>query len=156
MNAALPAAPLPGRLNEIVDAFADLPRDLKLELLLDYANALPPLPDELAANRDRLERVHECQTPFFVATELADGHVRLHFDAPDESPTTRGFAGILHAGLDSEPVGDVLAVPADFSAQLGLDEAISPLRLRAIAAILGVVQRQVRAQTGRQACVSGL
>lgn len=147
------AAPLPGRLDEIVEAFADLPRDVKLELLLDYANQLPPLPERYAANRDSLERVHECQTAFFVATEVEDGRVHLHFDAPDESPTTRGFAGILHAGLDSEPVDDVLAVPGDFSARLGLNEAVSPLRLRGIAAILGVVQRQVRAQT-RQRPVS--
>jgi len=139
-------APLPGRLGEVVDAFADLPRDVKLELLLDYANGLPPLPERYAENRDSLERVHECQTPFFVATELDDGHARLWFDAPDESPTTRGFAGILHAGLDGEPADAVLAVPADFSARLGLSDAVSPLRLRGITAILAAVQRQTRAQ----------
>ena len=142
MSAA--ATPLPGRLDEIVEAFAEMPRDVKLELLLDYANRLPPLPERYAENRDSLERVHECQTPFFVATEVEDGRVHMHFDAPDESPTTRGFAGILWAGLDGEPVEQVLAVPADFSARLGLSDAISPLRLRGIAAILGVVQRQVR------------
>lgn len=142
MNAAL----LPGRLEEVVEQFADLPREVKLELLLDYANSLPPLPEEYEDDRTPLERVHECQTPFFVAVELEDGRVRLHFDAPDESPTTRGFAGILHAGLDGTTAEDVLAVPADFSARLGLNDAISPLRLRGISAILGVVQRQVRAQ----------
>jgi cysteine desulfuration protein SufE len=136
---------LPGRLDEVVEQFADLPRQLKLEALLDYANAVPPLPAAYAEHRDALERVHECQTPFFVATDLEDGRVRLHFDAPVEAPTTRGFAGILYAGLDGATIEDVLAVPADLSARLGLAEAISPLRLRGIAAILGVVQRQVRA-----------
>jgi cysteine desulfuration protein SufE len=145
------AAALPGRLGEVVEAFAGLPRDVKLELLLDYANGLPPLPDAYADDRGALERVHECQTPFFVATEVEDGHVHLYFDAPDESPTTRGFAGILHAGLDGEAVNEVLAVPADFPAQLGLDDAVSPLRLRGIAAILGVVQRQARARMVAQA-----
>jgi len=135
---------LPGRLDEIVGEFADLPRELKLELLLDYAIALPSLPAEYAEHRESLERVHECQTPFFVAAEVEDGCVRLHFDAPEESPTTRGFAGILHAGLDGTTVEEVLAVPADFPGRLGLSDAVSPLRLRGIAAILGVVQRQVR------------
>jgi cysteine desulfuration protein SufE len=139
--------PLPGRLDEIVAELSDLPRELKLETLLDYANALPPLPLRYAENRNRLERVHECQTPFFVATEIEDGHVRLWFDAPDESPTTRGFAAILHAGLDGTSPEEVLAVPADFSARLRLDDAVSPLRLRGISAILGVVQRQVRAKS---------
>ena len=139
--------PLPGRLDEVVAELSDLPRELKLETLLDYANALPPLPPRYAENRDLLERVHECQTPFFVATEIEDGHVRLWFDAPDESPTTRGFAAILHAGLDGTSPDEVLAVPADFSARLGLNDAVSPLRLRGITAILGVVQRQVRARS---------
>ena len=103
-------ATLPGRLDEVVEQFADLPRDVKLELLLDYANAVPPLPEELAANRDTFERVHECQTPFFVAVEVAEGRVRLHFDAPAESPTTRGFAGILHAGLDGATVEVVVVL----------------------------------------------
>ena len=78
------------------------------------------------------------------AAEVTDGRVCLHFDAPEEAPTTRGFAGILHSGLDGTTVQEVLAVPADFSARLGLSDAVSPLRLRGIAAILGVVQRQVR------------
>jgi cysteine desulfuration protein SufE len=143
-------APLPGRLDDVVAELCDLPRELKLEALLDYANALPPLPQRYAANRHLFERVHECQTPFFVATELEDGHVRLWFDAPDESPTTRGFAGILHAGLDGTSPDEVLAVPADFSARLGLNDAVSPLRLRGISAILNVVQRQVRAKSTQQ------
>lgn len=139
--------PLPGRLDEVVEMFAELPRELKLEALLEYADALPPLPAAYAARPDALEQVHECQTPFFVAAEVEDGRVRLHFEAPDESPTTRGFAGILHAGLDGASPEEVLAVPADFSARLGLTEAVSPLRLRGIAAILAVVQRQVRDRT---------
>jgi cysteine desulfuration protein SufE len=138
---------LPGRLEEIVAEFSDLSNELKLEVLLDYANALPPLPHRYAEDRDLLERVHECQTPFFVVTEIEDGHVRLWFDAPDESPTTRGFAGILYAGLDGTSPREVLNVPANFSAQLGLNDAVSPLRLRGITAILGVVQRQVRARS---------
>jgi len=138
------AAPLPDRLAEVVEQFADLPRDVKLELLLDYANSVPPLPEAYEDDRSVLERVHECQTPFFVAVDLEDGRVRLHFDAPDESPTTRGFAGILHAGLDGATAEEVLAVPADFSARLGLSDAVSPLRLRGIVAILAAVQRQVR------------
>jgi cysteine desulfuration protein SufE len=140
-------ARLPGRLDEIVTQLSDLPNELKLAALLEYADTLPPLPQRYAENRHLLERVHECQTPFFVATEIEDGHVRLWFDAPEESPTTRGFAGILAAGLDGTSPDEVLAVPASFSVQLGLDDAVSPLRLRGITAILGVVQRQVRARS---------
>ena len=136
---------LPPRLEEIVEEFADLPDDLRLEALLDYSRRVPPLPPELGANRDALEQVHECQTPFFVATEVGeDGTVELFFDAPPEAPTTRGFAGVLYEGLNGASADEVLATPETFYSAMGLERVISPLRLRGIAAILGRLKRQVR------------
>jgi hypothetical protein len=41
------------------------------------------------------------QPPLFLAIEVDDdGTVHLFFDAPPGGPATRGFAGILYAGLD--------------------------------------------------------
>jgi cysteine desulfuration protein SufE len=138
-------APLPDRLATVVAAFRTAPKPLKLELLLEHARRVPPLPAALRDEPGRLERVDECQTPFFLATEIdADGRVHLHFDAPEESPTTRGFAGVLWVGLDGATVDEVLAVPADIADHLGLAQAISPLRLRGMGAILARLQRQVR------------
>jgi cysteine desulfuration protein SufE len=144
---AAEAAPgaLPPALAEIADLFAGSPPRDRLELLLEYAQGLPPLPERYAAHPERLEPVPECQSPLFVATELDDaGRVHLFADAPAESPTTRGFAGILHAGLDGLPADTVLAVPGDFTARLALTDVVSPLRLRGAAALLGRIQRQVR------------
>lgn len=46
-----------------------------------------------------MDRVHECQTPFFRAVEAdPDGTVSLYFDVPAESPTVRGYASILYEG----------------------------------------------------------
>jgi cysteine desulfuration protein SufE len=130
----------------VVEEFAELPRELRLEALLDYSRRVPPLPPALAGNRDAMEQVHECQTPFFVASEVAeDGAVSLWFDAPPEAPTTRGFAGILAVGLNGASVEEVLAVPDGFYAEMGLHEVVSPLRLRGIGAILARVKRQLRA-----------
>ena len=140
-------AALPARLAEIVDDFAvSQPRD-RLELLLEYSQSLPPLPARLAEHPERLERVPECQSPLFVAAELdGDGRVHLSFDAPPESPTTRGFAGIFHAALDGAAAHEVLAVPPDVSSRLALAEVVSPLRMRGADALLARVQRQVRSQ----------
>jgi cysteine desulfuration protein SufE len=94
--------------------------------------------------------VHECQSPLFLAVEVdqdADRHVHLFFSAPPEAPTTRGFAGILRTGLDGEPAAQVLAVPDDFYTALGLAQAVSPLRLRGMAAMLARIKKQVRAAT---------
>jgi cysteine desulfuration protein SufE len=138
---------LPGRLQEIVDEFAGLPPELRLEALLDYSRRVPPLPPRLEGHRDAMEQVPECQTPFFLATEVGDDDaVTIHFDAPPEAPTTRGFAGILSEGLNGAPAAEVLAVPNGFYSALGLDRVVSPLRLRGISAILGRLKRQVGVQ----------
>jgi cysteine desulfuration protein SufE len=93
-----------------------------------------------------MEQVVECQTPFFLATEVdADGQVRLFFDVPAEAPTTRGFAGILLSGFDGATAEEILATPDDFYDDLGLSEVISSLRLRGMSAILFRMKRQIRA-----------
>ena len=59
--------------------------------------------------------------PLFLVVEVdedsasAPGQrtVSLFFSAPQEAPTTRGFAGILHEGLDQLTVDEILAVPED-------------------------------------------
>ncbi len=135
---------LPPRLQEIVELFASAPRELRVQALLDYSRRVPPLPARFAEHRDRLEQVVECQTPFFLATEVdRDGSVQLWFDCPPEAPTVRGFAGILREGLNGEPVEAVLGVPADFYAPMGLAEVVSVLRLRGMAAILSRLKRQL-------------
>ena len=135
---------LPAQLAEIVDDFASAPPRDRLEMLLEYSQMLPPLPARLAEHPERLEPVPECQSPLFVTTELEGGRVRIHADAPPESPTTRGFAGILHAGLDGLAPDEVLSVPGDVTTRLALAEVVSPLRLRGATALLARIQRQVR------------
>ena len=144
------AAP-PERLQRIVDLFAGAPKELRVQALLDYSRQLPPLPPSLAGNRQAMEQVPECQTPFFLATDLDDdGRVKLWFDVPAEAPTTRGFAGILAGGLDGATAEEVLATPNDFYTRMGLAEVISSLRLRGMAAILARLKRQVREHVERR------
>ena len=133
------------RLAEIADDFTALPEPDRLQLLLEFSQDLPPLPARYAEHPDLLEPVPECQSPVFLAVEVDDDDtVHLFFEAPPESPTTRGFAGILHAGLDGLSVAEVLETPAEFSAQLGLRDLVSPLRLRGLAAMLARIKTQVR------------
>ncbi|HEX4253592.1 MAG TPA: SufE family protein [Streptosporangiaceae bacterium] len=135
------------RLAEIVEDFNSLAGQERLQLLLEFSDDLPALPERYAGHRDLLEQVPECQSPLFLAVEVApDDAVHLFFDAPPEAPTTRGFAGILQAGLDGLDADEVLATPDEFTTQLGLTELVSPLRLRGMAAMLGRIKRQVRAR----------
>ena len=135
---------VPAPLQEIVDEFRAAPSALRLPLLLEYANKLPPLPPRLQGARDLFEQVEECQTPLFVTTEVRDGTVSVWFDAPPEAPTTRGFASILAHGLDGRPVEEVLAVPDDVHDAFGLATLVSPLRLRGLQAMLARLKGQVR------------
>lgn len=143
------AAALPPALAGLVEEFAGVgPRD-RLQLLLDLSKELPALPERYAGGHQGMEQVHECQSPLFLAVEFdPDDAVHLYFDAPAEAPTTRGFAGILREGLEGRPAREVLEVPDDFYVDLGLAEAVSPLRLRGIAAMLARVKRLVRERPG--------
>lgn len=135
----------PAKLDKIVRRFSTAPRELRGQALLEFSRRVPPLPAHLERDRDALEQVHECQTPFFLATEIdADGAVRIHFDCPPEAPTVRGYAGILHQGLDGESAQAVLDVPDGFYMKMGLQEVVSPLRLRGMGAILARLKAQVR------------
>lgn len=135
------------RLQEIADDFTALADGERLQLLLEFSRDLPPLPARYADHPDLLEPVPECQSPLFLAVETDDdGTVRLFFDAPQEAPTTRGFAGILYAALDGLDAEQILQIPGEFSAQLGLQDLVSPLRLRGMAAMLARIKRQVREQ----------
>jgi cysteine desulfuration protein SufE len=135
------------RLQEIAEDFTAVPGPDRLLLLLEFSEELPPLPARFAGHRDLLEQVPECQSPLFLAAEVGDDDtVRLFFDAPPEAPTTRGFAGILHAGLDGLSAAEILGTPGEFTSQLGLQDLVSPLRLRGMAAMLARIKRQVREQ----------
>ena len=77
-----------GKVSEFVDDFRDVPDKDRLQLLLEFSQDLPPLPERYAAHRDRMEPVPECQTPLFLAVEVepddGKGTVHLYFDAPAE------------------------------------------------------------------------
>nr|WP_296067084.1 SufE family protein [uncultured Actinoplanes sp.] len=138
---------MPPKLSEIVDEFAAAPREVVLEMLLEFSDAIAPLPADLAGH-DGMEQVPECQTQFFLkATVQPDKTVQTWFDCPPEAPTTRAFAGILAEGLEGATADEILAVPDDLYARMGLAHAISPLRIRGGSAILARLKRQVAAQT---------
>jgi len=136
---------LPETLDEIRTDFTELEVKDRLQLLLEFSNDLPDLPAHYAEHPDLLERVEECQSPVFIFVDIdAAKTVHLYATAPKEAPTTRGFASILVQGLAGLSVDEVLAVPDDYPSDLGLTEAVSPLRIRGMTAMLGRIKRQIR------------
>ncbi|MGO1545539.1 MAG: SufE family protein [Gulosibacter sp.] len=135
---------LPNQLAEIRDDFHAVPDSEKLNLLLEFSDELPEVPEEY--QDVPFEQVIECQSPVFITTEVRDGVVQMFAKAPPEAPTTRGFASILVQGISGLSVEEVLDIPADFPFDLGITKQVSPLRLRGMVGMLGRVKRQVQEQ----------
>jgi cysteine desulfuration protein SufE len=135
---------LPEGLRGIVDEFRSVTPRERLELLLEYSQDLPDLPEQLADQRDQLEQVHECQTPVFLYTEKNGDGIHFHLEIPQESPTVRGYAAILADGFDGETPEAVLKSPDDVYNLLGLNESLTPQRLRGLHALMIYMKRQVK------------
>ena len=138
---------LPPSLAEIVETVLDLAAARPAGAAPRVLQQVPPLPSGCASTRSAWSRSPSASHPCSSAPKsTTDRLVHLFVDVPPEAPTTRGFAGIMLAGLDGLPADEVLAVPGDVTARLGLAEVVSPLRLRGATALLSRIQRQVREQ----------
>lgn len=137
------------RLERRLARFTGLGRELRMQMLLDYARKFPELPEELREARDRgLGRVEECQTPLFLWVSVSqDGAVTIHADAPREAPTVRGFVGFLLDALEGAHPEDVAALPDDLLERMGLGEVLGVMRTRG----LGAVVRRVKGDVARAA-----
>ncbi len=132
------------RVSAVVSDFQAMSGNDRLQMLLEYADALPDLDPKFGENPELLERVEECQAPVFIAVEGTPESVSLHFSAPKEAPTTRGFASALNTALNGLSSAEILAVSDDFPTELGLDHLISPLRVRGMRGMLTRIKRKTR------------
>jgi cysteine desulfuration protein SufE len=140
---------VPPRLQEIIEDFSWSEGREKLDLLLEFSEDMPPLPEWLHDERDAMEPVPECMTPVFIHAETNDGKMTFFFDVPPESPTVRGYAEILREGAEGAAPEDVLAIPNDFYLQMGLHTVLTHQRMSGISAILAHMKRLAAKELGR-------
>jgi cysteine desulfuration protein SufE len=138
---------MPTALDTIVAELSDLDRQERIDMLLDFAKSLPPLPDRLVAHKDASHRVEECQSPVYLFVEFDGDRVCLYADAPIEAPTVRGFVSLLLEGLNRATVDEVLQVPGDLVERSGLGEILGMLRVRGLTGVL----RRLKAEVTRAA-----
>ncbi|HZZ72893.1 MAG TPA: SufE family protein [Pirellulales bacterium] len=132
------------KVDQIGAEFADLEPRERLELLLEFAEGLPPLPPRLQAEKDAGEhRVPECMTPVFLWVELDRGKVRIFGDVAPEAPTVKGFVGIMAEVFSGAAPAEVLSTPSDLVEKLGLVQALGMQRMHGLHAIL----HRVRVET---------
>jgi len=138
---------MPTALDTIVADLSGCDRQDRIDMLLDFAKSLPPLPERLAAHKDASHRVEECQSPVYLFVELDGDRVALYADAPIEAPTVRGFVSLLLEGLHGATVEEVLQVPGDLVERGGLAEILGMLRVRGLTGVL----RRLKGEVTREA-----
>jgi cysteine desulfuration protein SufE len=135
------------RLDAIAAEFAELEPRERLELLLEYADNLPPLPAELQDEADRAaHRIAECQTPVFLWANVVDGRVRLAAEVAPEAPTVKGFVSILIDLFSGAPIEQALELESNVVQRLGLLEALGMMRMRGLQAMQFYIRNRLRAQ----------
>lgn len=106
---------LPPSIQKVLDRFAAMGREEKMQALVAYAKRLEPLPAHLAALDRAAFTVPECQTRVDLFPEAHDG--RLHFWADvnvRQSPTIAAFLSVVFSAVNDQPPGVTLALPDDF------------------------------------------
>lgn len=126
------------KLEELVAELGEADRLERIELLIDLARELPPLPERLAGYKDEAHRVPECQSPVFLFVEPEGERLRLYADAPIEAPTVRGFVSLLVAGLDGQRTLAVASLSDDILQRSGLREILG---IQRSSGLLGVLRR---------------
>jgi len=130
--------------------FRSLSREMRLQLLLQYAKRLPELPAELCDARNAgLNRVEECQSPLYLWVGVEGGRVWIHADAPPQAPTVRGFMAFLIEHLNGASPERVAALPLDLLDQMGLGEILGVTRTQGLSAVLHRLRRDVQRAGGR-------
>lgn len=138
---------LPTRLQEIIDTFSSVDRDERLELLAEFSDKLPALPEQLQEQRDSLERVQECMVPVYLHAELEPDGLAYYFDIPPAITIVRGYAALLAEGVRGSTPEQVMSIPMYFHEEIGLQNLVGPQRLKGLTALLIYMKRLAFQQT---------
>lgn len=134
------------KLNEIIDTFASVDDEMRIELLLDYAGKLPPLPERYEKLREAGDaRVPECMTPVHLWVERdAQGKLDIHAYVAPEAPTVAGLMGLVRESLQGQPLVDAMKLPADLAYQLKLDSLLRMNRAVGLGAMIARIKKQAK------------
>jgi cysteine desulfuration protein SufE len=132
------------KLRELLAEFADVDPEDALEMLMDFAERLPPaVAGREAAPENAGCRILECQTPVYLWVDIQGGGVHLEAAVPEKSPTVRGFVSLLVEGLEGATAAEIAEIPDDFLPVLGLEDTLGMTRRRGFRGIVSRIKREV-------------
>lgn len=133
---------IPPKLQEILDELVEADKQERVELLIDLAKGLPPLPSRLESHKDATHRVEECQSPVYLFVEPEGNRLRLYADVPSEALTVRSVVSLLVEGLDGSTAEEILRVPDDLMERAGLQEILGMQRIHGLHGVLRRLKRE--------------
>ncbi len=112
--------PVPAAIAKVLDRFAVMGREEKMQYLVSWAKRLEPLPPRFADVDRAPFTVPECQTRVDLFPERKDDGT-LHFWADvnvRQSPTIAAFLAITFGAINDQPPATTLAIPDDYVSRM--------------------------------------
>ncbi|MDQ3697561.1 MAG: SufE family protein [Gemmatimonadota bacterium] len=142
---------LPPSIARVLERFRTLPREDKMQLLVQYSRKLEPLPERFRALDRAAFTVPECQTRVDIFSDVRDGMVHYYADLDArQSPTIAAFLAIVFSAVNDHPPATTLAIPTDFVPQVmaNIGLAAREVGLTAIVARLKRYAGEAAAEVG--------
>jgi cysteine desulfuration protein SufE len=137
---------LPAPLAAIVERLQRAnPARMKYELLIRYAQKLPPLSP---AAKIPANQVKGCTSQVWLVTHLDEqGKVQISGDA--DSQLVKGLLAMLVLGLGGVTPAEICALSPDFIQRTGLDVSLTPSRNNGFVNMVNFLKKQVMAYLPR-------
>ena len=146
---------MPAALDAIIAELSESDRQERIDLLIDFAKNLPPLPERLAALKDASHRVEECQSPVYLFVEMVGAPRCTLCRCPDRGARRSGGSSpCLLEGLNGATVDEVLKVPGDLVERCALQEVLGMLRVRGLSGVLRRIKSEVTRAAMKQAAAA--
>ena len=107
----------------------------RYQYLIDLGKKLPPLKDEWKTEQHRL---HGCQSMVWIVPEGNAENLRFH--AISDSAIVSGLIFLALRVFSDRSAEQILATDADYIAQIGLAQHLSPTRSNGLAALLAFIK----------------
>ena len=146
-----PTNALPPSIERVLTRFRSLPREEKMQLLVQYSKKLEPVPERFQELPTGQFAVPECQTPVEIFPEVRpDGTIHFYADVNcRQSPTVGAFLAIVFGAINDQLPAVTLAIPDDFVQQVmsGIGLAAREAGLNAMVARLKRYAAEAASQT---------
>ncbi|NJK35959.1 MAG: SufE family protein [Oscillatoriales cyanobacterium SM2_2_1] len=133
---------IPPSFQRIIDRFQRLsdPKQ-RYEQLILYGKKLPPFPESLKIPSNR---VAGCVSQVYVTADF-DQNELLTFQGDADALISKGFVGLLAAGMNGLTQSEVEALTPDFITETGLSASLTPSRANGFYNVFKTMQSQSRA-----------